>query len=191
MLLLNKAKEENVQLQPGESFTSVPGKGVVANLLAATYYLGSKKYLQEVGVSFGEFEKEFEKQTQMITFLATKDRVLGFCTYKDPIKPQSKESVIKLQDLGLKLYMLSGDLEKSVEKVAKELKFDAYKAEALPEEKAEYVKRLQKEGLRVGMVGDGVNDAPALASADVGFAVGSGTDVCDGKRYGRVDALES
>ncbi|MCH9630092.1 MAG: putative copper-importing P-type ATPase A [Chlamydiia bacterium] len=175
--LLKVAKDSSVTLKEVTEYASVPGKGVSAKVDGKTYYFGSKRYLLEREISISDVEKDLEAQDQMLVLLADETKALGFCTYADPIKKHSKDSIEKLHDMDIKLYMLSGDRKSVVEKVANELMFDGYHAEVLPEDKAKYVKELKARGETVGMVGDGVNDAPALAEADVGFAVGSGTDV--------------
>lgn len=175
--LIKAAEKSHVEKKEVSDYSSIPGKGVSAKVDGVLYHFGSKKFMQELGVSLSEVEKELDKQDQMLVILADQTKTIGFFTYTDPIKPGSKEAIENIKRMGIEVFMLSGDRESVVKKVASELSLDGYYAEALPENKAKYVQDLKAKNKVVAMVGDGVNDAPALAAADVAFAVGSGTDV--------------
>jgi len=167
---------------PGEvtSFEAVSGHGVKAMYGGKAVLLGNKKLMTDNGVSLGEGEarsEELSRTGKTVVFLASGGSVAGLIGISDPIKPDSKEAVQRLKKLGLKVIMLTGDNRVTAEAVAKETGIDEFIAEVLPDGKSDEISKLQAKGEIVGMVGDGINDAPALAGADVGFAIGSGTDV--------------
>ena len=167
---------------PGEvtSFEAVSGHGVKAMFGGKAVLLGNKKLMADNGVSLGEGEarsEELSRTGKTVVFLALDGSVTGLIGISDPIKPDSKEAVQRLKKLGLKVIMLTGDNRVTAEAVAKETGIDEFIAEVLPDGKSDEISKLQAKGEIVGMVGDGINDAPALAGADVGFAIGSGTDV--------------
>ncbi|GAB5411522.1 MAG: heavy metal translocating P-type ATPase [Chlamydiales bacterium] len=158
-------------------FQSVPGKGVIGKCDGQTYLLGSSKFLIEKGVDCAPFQQMIDSSTATLVLLGSEEKALCAFALKDTIKPGTKEAIEQLHQMGLSLYIVSGDRESAVKEVAEQVQVDGYFAEVLPEEKANYVKKMQAEGKKTGMVGDGVNDAPALAVSDVGFAISSGTDV--------------
>jgi Cu+-exporting ATPase len=167
---------------PGEvtSFEAVSGHGVKAMYGGKAVLLGNKKLMTDNGVSLGEGEsrsEELSRTGKTVVFLASGGSVAGLIGISDPIKPDSKEAVQRLKKIGLKVIMLTGDNRVTAEAVAKETGIDEFIAEVLPDGKSDEISKLQARGEIVGMVGDGINDAPALAGADVGFAIGSGTDV--------------
>jgi len=143
-------------------------------------FLGNLRWMEEKGVSLGDLREKAEVlseegKTSMV--LAVEGRAAGLFALADTLKENSKEAVEALHRMGLEVVMLTGDRETTAKAIARQIGIDRIIAEVLPEMKAEEVKRLQKEGKKVGMVGDGINDAPALAQADVGIAIGTGTDV--------------
>lgn len=167
---------------PGDvtSFEAVSGHGVKAMYGGKAVLLGNKKLMTDNGVSLGEGEacsEELSRTGKTVVFLASGGSVAGLIGISDPIKPDSKEAVQRLKKIGLKVIMLTGDNRVTAEAVAKETGIDEFIAEVLPDGKSDEISKLQAKGEMVGMVGDGINDAPALAGADVGFAIGSGTDV--------------
>ena len=167
---------------PGEvtSFEAVSGHGVKAMYGGKAVLLGNKKLMIDNGVSLGEGDarsEELSRTGKTVVFLASGGSVTGLIGISDPIKPDSKEAVQRLKKIGLKVIMLTGDNRVTAEAVAKETGIDEFIAEVLPDGKSDEISKLQARGEIVGMVGDGINDAPALAGADVGFAIGSGTDV--------------
>lgn len=167
---------------PGEvtSFEAVSGHGVKAMYDGKTVLLGNIKLMTDNGVSLGESEARSEalsRTGKTVVFLASGGTVSGLIGISDPVKPDSKEAVQRLKKLGLEVIMLTGDNRITAEAVAKETGVDEFIAEVLPDGKSDEISKLRAKGEIVGMVGDGINDAPALAGADVGFAIGSGTDV--------------
>ncbi len=156
-----------------ENFESHSGKGLSATYQGKRIFLGSLSFLESQGITVENPEGE----TGVIVALAEDKTYLGYLVLTDQIKKDTKEAILALHGLGKKVYLLSGDREPVVASVAQALEMDGYFAEVLPDEKAKHVKEFQEKKATVGMVGDGVNDAPALATADVGFAVASGTDV--------------
>ena len=175
-----KAKEENIQLEKIDDFENFAGKGVGGKISDQIYWLGNKILMKEKGILLNKAEEENKKlfnSRKSLVFLANESVLIGIFALADKIKPESFSIVNKLHKLGIKVAMLTGDNKQVAEGVAKELKIDTYFAEVLPEDKYRKVKELQGQGHRVMMVGDGVNDAPALTQADVGVAIGAGTDV--------------
>ena len=158
-------------------FQSVPGKGVMAKSENRIYFMGSPKFLIEKGIDCAPFQQMIDNSTATLVLLGSEEKALCGFALKDTIKPGTKEAIEQLHQMGLLLYIVSGDRENVVKEVTEQVQVDGYFADVLPEKKANYVKKLQAEGKRTGMVGDGVNDAPALAVSDVGFAISSGTDV--------------
>lgn len=159
------------------AFRSTPGRGINAYFDNRPYFLGSPAYLKESHIPIEKLSAPLEKEAGMIVGFGTERFLLGYFVLSDTIKEGSGEAIGALKKLGIETFMLTGDRYKVAQKVAEELEFDRFKAEILPEEKAAQVKKAKEKGKIVGMVGDGVNDAPALAVADVGFAIASGTDV--------------
>ncbi len=159
------------------NFKSLSGKGLSATIDGKNYLLGSLSFLQENRVDTSEYEKQIAQEIGMIVLLGKEKKCLGYFVLADQIKKDSEEAIQALHSLGKKVFLISGDRKKVVENVGQKIGVDGFYAEVLPEDKAKYVKELQKKKAIVGMVGDGINDAPALASADVGFAVAEGTDV--------------
>ncbi|BDD12753.1 copper-translocating P-type ATPase (plasmid) [Fulvitalea axinellae] len=160
---------------------SVPGKGLTAKAERRTYWVGNEKMLHE------KVEKVPEELTQMaenwkvegktVVYFGQNKKPLAVLAIADQLKDGSKEAVQAIKNLGVSVHMLTGDNMSTAEAIAKQVAVDKVKAEALPEDKAKHVKKLKKKGLKVGMVGDGINDSPALALADVGIAMGHGTDI--------------
>lgn len=177
---VRKAGEENIQLEKIDDFENFAGKGVGGKISGKTYWLGNKALMKEKGILLNKTEKENKKlfeSGKSLVFLANESELFGIFALNDEIKPESFSIVSKLHKLGIKVAMLTGDNKQVAENVAEELKIDTYFAEVLPGDKYRKVKELQGQGYKVMMVGDGVNDAPALTQADVGVAIGAGTDV--------------
>ncbi len=178
--VLEAAKAKGAASAEVTSFEAVSGHGVKAMYGGKAVLLGNKKLMTDNGVSLGEGEarsEELSRTGRTVVFLASGGSVSGLIGISDPVKPDSKEAVQRLKKLGLKVIMLTGDNRVTAEAVAKETGIDEFIAEVLPDGKSDEISKLQAKGEIVGMVGDGINDAPALAGADVGFAIGSGTDV--------------
>lgn len=178
--IVRGAEERKVDIVKTESFQSVPGKGVTGKINGHTVALGNIKLLEDLGINPGELAgkaEEMRSDGQTVMFVVMDGKIAGLLGVADPIKETTLEAIQKLHEEGVKVVMLTGDSKTTAEAVAKKLGIDEVLAEVLPDQKAENVKRLQAEGRVVAMAGDGVNDAPALAQAQVGIAMGTGTDV--------------
>ena len=178
--IIESAKNQGIELQPVESFEAIAGHGVKAKLKEQTVLFGNQKLMEKNGVdllSLPEKAHELATYGQTSMYLAVDRSAAGIVAISDPVKSDSKAAIERLHNLGVKVVMLTGDNKATADAVAKLTGIDEVIAEVLPEDKSKEVTKLQQKGERVGMVGDGINDAPALASADVGFAIGSGTDI--------------
>ncbi|MBA7512251.1 Copper-exporting P-type ATPase B [subsurface metagenome] len=178
--IVKKAKEKNLKLSKVEKFEAIAGKGAKAQVEGEEIFVGNKGIFDIANVKSVEAEKKMEEialQGKTIVFVISGKKIQGIVGLSDIIRDESKEAVGKLKDLGLELAMITGDNNATAKYVAGELGLDTYFAEVLPDKKSEKIKQLQRQGKKVAMVGDGVNDAPALAQADVGIAIGAGTDV--------------
>lgn len=179
--LVTAAQERRLKLAQVRYFSALKGRGVTANIGQEGYFVGGPRLLAERQVEPSPELKEkvtaADAAGKTIIYLIKRKQVLGAVTIADTIRPESKEAVKALHDLGVRVAMLTGDSEGVAKWVAKELGIREYFAEVLPGHKVDKVKALQQDGSRVAMVGDGVNDAPALVQANVGIAIGAGTDV--------------
>ena len=174
------AEKRGIKLADAREFRSLTGKGVIGTVDGNQVALGNRRLLEELGVAAGEFAAQSEdlrKDGQTVMFLVVGGSVAGLIGVADPVKLSTPEAIRILHDDGVRIVMLTGDNRTTAEAVAKKIGIDEIQAEVLPEQKGEIVKRLQAEGRIVAMAGDGVNDAPALAQAQVGIAMGTGTDV--------------
>lgn len=175
--ILESAREKGLQTQPVEEFSSIPGKGVQGLVEGKKFLVVSPGYLEEKGIALkNEKIEEIKAQGKTVVFLLEGDHVLGAVALADIVRKESREAISRLKGMGIRCVMLTGDNRYVAAWVSRELELDDYFAEVLPHEKAEKVKEVQAQYI-TGMVGDGVNDAPALAQADVGIAIGAGTDV--------------
>ncbi|MGB9699536.1 MAG: heavy metal translocating P-type ATPase [Thermodesulfobacteriota bacterium] len=178
--IVARAKEEKISLVELEDFKAIAGQGLEASLDGKNLLLGNARLMKERGLFDQKFEKisaEFSTQGKTPIFMAIDKKIVGLIALADTLKEYSKEAVAALHKLGMEVVMITGDHQKAAEAIAKQIGVDRVLAEVLPEEKAWQIKKLQAEGKKVAMVGDGINDAPALAQADVGIAIGTGTDV--------------
>jgi len=174
------AEARGVPIGPAEDFASVTGKGVTGRVDGRTVALGNRRLMDDLGVALGEIAERSDalrRDGQTVMFLAADGRALGLIGVADPIKASTVEALDLLRASGLAIVMVTGDSRVTAEAVARKLGITAVEAEVLPEQKIAVVKRFQAEGRKVAMAGDGVNDAPALAQAEVGIAMGTGTDV--------------
>lgn len=162
-------------------FESITGKGAKASIGNAIYIAGNKNLLIENNIQFDkdliEKSKELIKQSNSIVWFSDNEKALALIGIEDKIKPSSKEAIKKLRNLGIEIYMLTGDNQTSAELIAKKAGIEHYKAETLPHQKAEFVRNLQERGKIVAMIGDGINDSAALAQANISIAMGKGSDI--------------
>ena len=179
--LVTSAWERKLLVPPVRNFQALPGRGVQATVNGRTLQVGGPRFLEQQEVRMPEQlahqTKVWGERGQTVVYLVEGRHVLAAFALADVIRPESREAVVLLQQQGVRVAMLTGDADEVARWVASELGIDEYFAQVLPEQKSEKVKELQRSGARVAMVGDGVNDAPALAQADIGIAIGAGTDV--------------
>ena len=178
--IVKGARDKGIELVDAQDFQSVTGQGVTGKADGRTVGLGNSKLVSEQGADAGKFEQRAEalrQDGQTVMFVVVDGRPAGLLGVTDPIKESTPEAIRLLHEDGIRIVMLTGDSRTTAEAVAKKLGIDEVEAEVLPQQKSEVVKRLQSEGRVVAMAGDGINDAPALAQAEVGIAMGSGTDV--------------
>jgi len=178
--IVNAAKEKGIPFVPLENFEAFPGHGVRAKIEGKDFLLGNLRWIEENGIALNGLRQEAERlagqgKTPMI--LSREGMAAGVLAVADTLKPHSQETVKALHRMGLEVLMITGDNEATARAIASKIGIDRVLAEVLPWQKSEQVKKLQNEGKVVAMVGDGINDAPALAQADIGIAIGTGTDV--------------
>jgi len=180
LAVLAEAKAQGIAPLPLETFEAIPGRGVSATIDGAEILVGSPRFIAERDVDISPLESDIgraQNRGQTVVLLAINETLAGAIAIGDTVKPSSREAIGALRERGLDVALITGDNRQTAEAIAGEVGIERVMAEALPGAKAEAVKQLQNEGAVVAMVGDGINDAPALAQADVGFAIGGGTDI--------------
>jgi P-type Cu+ transporter len=178
--IVRGAQDRGLKMSEPESFNSIPGYGVEAKAAGSEILLGNRKLMKERGVDFSALMSQAEAleiDGKTVMFVALNGQAAGLIAVADTLKEYSADAIRRLHKLGLEVAMITGDNRRTAEAIARKVGIDRVLAEVLPQDKAEEVKKLQAQGKKVAMVGDGVNDAPALAQAEVGMAIGSGTDV--------------
>ncbi len=178
--IVKRAAEKGLKVEEPELFNALPGYGVEVDSKGTKILLGNRKLMEANNLDIGELEAEMkglEEEGKTAMLVAVDNKVAGLIAVADTLKEYSAEAVSKLKAMGLEVVMITGDNQRTAQSIAKQIGVTQVLAEVLPSEKATEIKRLQTEGKVVAMVGDGINDAPALAQANIGIAVGSGTDV--------------
>ncbi|MDF2570918.1 MAG: copA 1 [Sporomusa sp.] len=178
--IVKYGQKNGITLEDPESFTAIPGHGVEVTIEGKRILLGTRKLMQENNIEFEAAVPQIEQlelQGKTVMLFALEDKLSGLFAVADTVKENSAQAVSELQKMGIEVWMITGDNLRTAQAMAQTVGIDNVMAEVLPENKAEKVAALKKEGKVVAMVGDGINDAPALATADVGFAIGTGTDV--------------
>jgi Cu+-exporting ATPase len=178
--IVRAAKYKKLRLSTATRFNVIPGRGIEAQVTNKNLLLGNLRLMKDRGISLNGMKKEAGRlwaRGKTVMFLGIDGQVVGVIALADTIKPKAKEALKRLHDMGIEMVMITGDNRRTAEAIARQLGIDRVLSEVLPEDKAKQVKKLQQGGRVVAMVGDGINDAPALAQADIGIAIGTGTDV--------------
>ncbi len=178
--ILRGAEESSVKLADPKDFNAIPGHGVEATVDGKRVLLGNVRLMRDRKIPIGELEERSRKladEGKTPMYVAVDNKAVGIVAVADTVKPDSKQAISQLKKMGLEVVMITGDNKRTADAIARQVGVDRVMAEVLPEDKAFNIQKLQAEGKRVAMVGDGINDAPALAQADIGLAIGTGTDV--------------
>ena len=178
--VVNATKDKNLVLKEVHGFENVAGKGVKGKIGDEAMLIGNPRLMKDMGIVLDKYRdqiEELENQAKTVVVFAINEHPIGIIGIADTLKEDAQEAVMKLKKLGIETVMITGDNQKTANAIAKQLNINKVFAEVLPQDKAEKVKLLQNDGLKVAFVGDGINDAPALVQADLGVAIGTGTDI--------------
>jgi Cu+-exporting ATPase len=178
--IVRGAQKQGLEIFTTENFTAITGRGIEAGIKGVAVLAGNKKLMDEKGISLAELEADSDRlagEGKTPMYVALNGKLAGIVAVADVLKESSKAAIEKLHHMGIEVAMITGDNKKTAAAIAKQVGIDRVLSEVLPQDKSAEVKKLQDEGRKVAMVGDGINDAPALAQADIGIAIGSGTDV--------------
>jgi len=178
--IVRSSEEENLELLPVQDFAAIPGHGIEVEIAGSKVLLGNRKLMDDRGIGLTGLETEAERlaaEGKTPMYAAIDGQPAGVIAVADVVKENSRRAIEKLHAMGIEVGMITGDNRRTAEAIARQVGIDRVLAEVLPQDKANEIKKLQAEGRKVAMVGDGINDAPALAQADIGIAIGSGTDV--------------
>ncbi len=178
--IVNYAKSKKISLLETGSFESITGKGIISNLNGNIVTVGNKRLMIDNSITNNKLDNEIDemlRKGKTLVYVGINKNLKGVIAVEDPVKESSKKAIKELKEMGIKTVMITGDNKKTAEVIAKQVDVDFFEAEVMPDEKAKMVSKYQKENNIVAMVGDGINDAPALAQSNVGIAIGSGTDI--------------
>ena len=178
--IVRAAEEQQLTFLPVDQFEAIPGRGIDVLIDNQTLLAGNKKLMTERGIALAEIDQASDRlatEGKTPMYIAIDGEMAGIIAVADTVKQHSRQAIEKLHQMGIEVVMITGDNKRTAEAIAQGVGIDRVLSEVLPEDKANEVKKLQAEGKKVGMVGDGINDAPALAQSDIGLAIGSGTDV--------------
>jgi len=178
--IVRAAEKENLEFLPVERFEAIPGHGIEVAIEGMNVLIGNRKLMDDRDITLGELDSQSDRladEGKTPMYIAVNNKISGIIAVADVVKESSAKAIKKLQSMGIEVAMITGDNRKTAESIAKQVGINRVLAEVLPQDKSNEVKKLQAEGKKVAMVGDGINDAPALVQADIGIAIGSGTDV--------------
>jgi Cu+-exporting ATPase len=178
--IVREAAEKGVEIKKLDYFKAVPGEGIAVKIDGNNILLGNRKLMEKNNIVIEAVEEnshELAEQGKTPMYISVDGNIAGIIAVADTVKENSKKAIDKLHKMGIEVAMITGDNRRTAEAIAKQVGIDRVLAEVLPQDKANEVKKIQSEGKKVAMVGDGINDAPALAQSDIGIAIGSGTDV--------------